>query len=66
MFLALFSLITCCLVVVYLETYGCQMNVNDTDVAWAILQKNGYLRTKSLEEVGLLPSSCAGVVTRAV
>ncbi|NWI39250.1 CK5P1 protein, partial [Picathartes gymnocephalus] len=35
---------------VYLETYGCQMNVNDTDVAWAILQKNGYARTKELDE----------------
>ncbi|XP_006037247.1 CDK5 regulatory subunit-associated protein 1 [Alligator sinensis] len=39
---------------VYLETYGCQMNVNDTDIAWAILQKNGYLRTKSLEEADVI------------
>uniref|UniRef100_A0A8C3IW54 Mitochondrial tRNA methylthiotransferase CDK5RAP1 n=1 Tax=Chrysemys picta bellii TaxID=8478 RepID=A0A8C3IW54_CHRPI len=30
---------------VYLETYGCQMNVNDTEIAWAILRKSGYLRT---------------------
>uniref|UniRef100_A0A8C3SYK6 Mitochondrial tRNA methylthiotransferase CDK5RAP1 n=1 Tax=Chelydra serpentina TaxID=8475 RepID=A0A8C3SYK6_CHESE len=36
---------------VYLETYGCQMNVNDTEIAWAILQKSGYLRTHRLEEV---------------
>ncbi|NWW07696.1 CK5P1 protein, partial [Oreocharis arfaki] len=35
---------------VYLETYGCQMNVNDTEIAWAILQKNGYARTKELDE----------------
>lgn len=35
----------------YLETYGCQMNVNDTEIAWAILQKSGYLRTHQLEEV---------------
>ncbi|NXD41082.1 CK5P1 protein, partial [Copsychus sechellarum] len=35
---------------VYLETYGCQMNVNDTEIAWAILQKNGYARTKKLDE----------------
>ncbi|NWY16175.1 CK5P1 protein, partial [Aphelocoma coerulescens] len=39
---------------VYLETYGCQMNVNDTEIAWAILQKNGYARTKELDEAGAL------------
>ncbi|NWX26910.1 CK5P1 protein, partial [Notiomystis cincta] len=37
---------------VYLETYGCQMNVSDTEVAWAILQKSGYARTKELAEAG--------------
>ncbi|OCT62707.1 CDK5 regulatory subunit associated protein 1 L homeolog isoform X1 [Xenopus laevis] len=30
---------------IYLETYGCQMNVNDTEIAWSILQQNGYVRT---------------------
>ncbi|KAM9285125.1 mitochondrial tRNA methylthiotransferase CDK5RAP1 [Morus bassanus] len=39
---------------VYLETYGCQMNVNDTEIAWAILQKNGYVRTKDLEEADVI------------
>lgn len=38
-------------VAVYLETYGCQMNVSDTEIAWAILQKSGYARTKKLDEV---------------
>lgn len=38
-------------VAVYLETYGCQMNVSDTEIVWAILQKNGYARTKELGEV---------------
>lgn len=38
-------------VAVYLETYGCQMNVNDTEIAWSILQKSGYLRTSDLQEV---------------
>ena len=38
-------------IAVYLETYGCQMNVNDTEIAWSILQKSGYLRTSSLQEV---------------
>ncbi|XP_020846406.1 mitochondrial tRNA methylthiotransferase CDK5RAP1 [Phascolarctos cinereus] len=39
---------------VYLETYGCQMNVNDTEIAWSILQKNGYLRTNSLHEADVI------------
>ncbi|KAK0156365.1 CDK5 regulatory subunit-associated protein 1 [Merluccius polli] len=33
------------------ETYGCQMNVNDTEIAWSILQQKGYQRTGDLNEV---------------
>lgn len=40
---------------VYFETYGCQMNVNDTDIACSILQKAGYSRTHQLTEV---PEDC--------
>ncbi|KAL4655896.1 CDK5 regulatory subunit-associated protein 1 [Arapaima gigas] len=36
---------------VYFETYGCQMNVSDTEIAWSFLQKKGYLRTGELSEV---------------
>ncbi|NXX82684.1 CK5P1 protein, partial [Urocolius indicus] len=39
---------------VYLETYGCQMNVNDTEIAWAILQRNGYSRTKEVHEADVI------------
>ncbi|KAM9066188.1 CDK5 regulatory subunit-associated protein 1 isoform X2 [Sarcophilus harrisii] len=39
---------------VYLETYGCQMNVNDAEIAWSILEKNGYLRTNSLHEADVI------------
>ncbi|XP_075756930.1 mitochondrial tRNA methylthiotransferase CDK5RAP1 isoform X2 [Pelodiscus sinensis] len=39
---------------VYLESYGCQMNVNDTEIAWTILQRSGYLRTKRLEEADVI------------
>ncbi|XP_038015283.1 mitochondrial tRNA methylthiotransferase CDK5RAP1 [Motacilla alba alba] len=39
---------------VYLETYGCQMNVSDTEIVWAILQKNGYARTKELNEADVI------------
>uniref|UniRef100_A0A8C9KF09 CDK5 regulatory subunit associated protein 1 n=1 Tax=Panthera tigris altaica TaxID=74533 RepID=A0A8C9KF09_PANTA len=39
---------------VYLETYGCQMNVNDTEIAWSVLQKSGYLRTRNLQEADVI------------
>ncbi|XP_077385906.1 mitochondrial tRNA methylthiotransferase CDK5RAP1 [Festucalex cinctus] len=39
---------------VYFETYGCQMNVNDTDIAWSILQRNGYQRTEHLHEADVV------------
>lgn len=44
-------------IAVYLETYGCQMNVNDTEIAWSILQKSGFLRTSNLQEVLAPPAS---------
>nr|XP_033818460.1 CDK5 regulatory subunit-associated protein 1 isoform X2 [Geotrypetes seraphini] len=39
---------------VYFETYGCQMNVSDTEIAWSILQNNGYLRTHSASEADVI------------
>ena len=41
---------------VYLDVYGCQMNVNDTEVVWSILESKGYSRTldKSQADVWLL------------
>lgn len=38
-------------ITVYFETYGCKMNVNDTEIAWSILQRKGYQRTEDLQEV---------------
>ena len=29
---------------VYLDIYGCQMNVNDIEVVWSILESKGYVR----------------------
>ncbi|KAM4740760.1 mitochondrial tRNA methylthiotransferase CDK5RAP1 isoform 2-T2 [Anableps anableps] len=40
--------------VVYFETYGCQMNVNDTEIAWSILQKKGYERTADLKQADVV------------
>ena len=30
---------------VYLDVYGCQMNVNDIEVVWSILESKGYARS---------------------
>uniref|UniRef100_A0A8D0HI91 Mitochondrial tRNA methylthiotransferase CDK5RAP1 n=1 Tax=Sphenodon punctatus TaxID=8508 RepID=A0A8D0HI91_SPHPU len=43
-----------CFIPVYLETYGCQMNVSDTEIAWSILQRSGYLRTRRLEDADVI------------
>ena len=44
----------------YIETYGCQMNVNDTEVIFAILEKAGYRRTEKMEEADLiLANTCS-------
>ena len=39
---------------VYIETYGCQMNVADTEVVFSILEKHGYGRTQEMDEAGSL------------
>ncbi|XP_061641288.1 CDK5 regulatory subunit-associated protein 1 isoform X2 [Phyllopteryx taeniolatus] len=39
---------------VYFETYGCQMNVRDTDIAWSVLQRSGYQRTTHLREADVV------------
>ena len=45
---------------VYIETYGCQMNVNDSEVVLAILQGEGYSLTENIEEADLiLANTCS-------
>ncbi len=39
---------------VYIETYGCQMNVADSEVIFSILQQQGYVLTETMEEGDLL------------
>jgi indolepyruvate ferredoxin oxidoreductase beta subunit len=39
---------------VYIETYGCQMNVNDSEVVLSILQGEGYSLTENIEEADLI------------
>uniref|UniRef100_A0A131XLS1 CDK5RAP1-like protein n=1 Tax=Hyalomma excavatum TaxID=257692 RepID=A0A131XLS1_9ACAR len=45
---------------VHFETYGCQMNVNDTEVAWSLLKDAGFVRTNSPNEADVvLIMTCA-------
>lgn len=44
----------------YIETYGCQMNVNDTEVIFSILAKEGYERTEDMAEADvILANTCS-------
>ena len=39
---------------VFIETYGCQMNVNDSEVVLSILQQAGFGRCTSLDQADLI------------
>ncbi|SPP87679.1 CDK5RAP1-like protein [Drosophila guanche] len=39
---------------VHFEVYGCQMNTNDTEVVWSILQQHGYVRCQELDDADLV------------
>jgi tRNA-2-methylthio-N6-dimethylallyladenosine synthase len=39
---------------VFIETYGCQMNVNDSEVALSILEKAGYTRCETMDVADLI------------
>jgi tRNA-2-methylthio-N6-dimethylallyladenosine synthase len=39
---------------VYMETYGCQMNVNDSEVVMSILKQSGYEYTSKMENADLI------------
>ena len=38
----------------YIETYGCQMNVGDSEIVVSIMQKEGYRYTEVLEEADVV------------
>ena len=45
---------------VYVETYGCQMNVNDSEVMLSVLKDNGYDATDDMHEADvILVNTCA-------
>ena len=39
---------------VYIETYGCQMNVADSEVVLSLLENNGYCKTESMNYADLI------------
>lgn len=39
---------------IYIETYGCQMNFNDSEVVVAIMQKEGFAVTENIKEADLI------------
>lgn len=45
---------------VFFEVYGCQMNVNDTEIVWSILKNNGYEKAGTAESADIvLLMTCA-------
>ena len=45
----------------YIETYGCQMNVSDTEVVFSILARHGYVRTESMDEADIIMANTCSV-----
>ena len=45
----------------YIETYGCQMNVNDTEVIFSILRDAGYERTEDMSEADLVMANTCSI-----
>ena len=46
---------------VYIETYGCQMNVADTEVIFSLLEKHGYERTEDMAQADVIMANTCSV-----
>ena len=46
---------------VYIETYGCQMNVADTEVIFSILGKHGYTRCEDIGQADVIMANTCSV-----
>ena len=46
---------------VYIETYGCQMNVADSEVVFSILAAKGYERTEKIEDADVIMANTCSV-----
>lgn len=49
----------------FIETYGCQMNVSDSEVVRAILLKAGFMEVTSLDEAGVVLANTCAIRERA-
>ncbi|CAM9365651.1 unnamed protein product [Scytosiphon promiscuus] len=49
----------------FIETYGCQMNVSDSEVVRAILLQAGFRESGSLEEAGVVLANTCAIRERA-
>ena len=45
----------------YIETYGCLMNVNDTEVVFSILAKHGYERTEDISDADVIMANTCSI-----
>ena len=45
----------------YIETYGCQMNVADSELVVSIMQENGFTLTKEMEEADIIFTNTCSV-----
>jgi tRNA-2-methylthio-N6-dimethylallyladenosine synthase len=46
---------------IYIETYGCQMNVVDSEIIFSIMAKAGYARTESMDEADIILANTCSV-----
>ena len=46
---------------VYIETYGCQMNVADTEVVFSILSKEGYERCEDINSADVIMANTCSI-----
>ena len=46
---------------IYIETYGCQMNVVDSEIIFSIMAKDGYERTETMEEADIILANTCSV-----
>ena len=46
---------------IYIETYGCQMNVVDSEVIFSIMSKEGYERTTVMEDADIILANTCSV-----
>ena len=44
----------------FVETYGCQMNVGDTEIVVSVMQREGHVYTERIDEAGaILLNTCS-------